>query len=120
MERLSKIALISNTIISVPFFVYVSIIDIQPLFWMFMLYMSVRLFCFGILVGNLNSIAMQTLGSIAGMGAAVVGAISTAISIPFETLIGFSYSNSVAPLMGGFAIFGLMAFVKFLHTSKLK
>ncbi len=120
MERLSKLALTSNVIISVPFFVYVLMKDTQPPFWMFMLYMIAVLFCFGILVGNLNSMAMKTLGNIAGMGAAVVGAISTAISIPFATLIGFSYSNSVAPLVGGFAIFGIIALYKFLRTSRLK
>ena len=41
--------------------------------WLLMLCFSMAFFCLGILFGNLNAIAMEPLGHIAGVGAAVVG-----------------------------------------------
>lgn len=118
MEKLSKIALWFSVIFAIPFFLFVLLTGIQPPFWCLMLFMVVELFCFGILVGNLNSLAMKTLGNVAGTGAAIVGALSTIISIPFAILIGYSYSNSIAPLVGGFAIFGALALVVFARIKR--
>jgi DHA1 family bicyclomycin/chloramphenicol resistance-like MFS transporter len=64
-------------------------------------------FCIGILFGNLNALAMEPLGHIAGVGAAVVGALTTTISLLLGTLIGQSYNGTVLPLVGGFAILSL-------------
>ncbi|WP_196160744.1 multidrug effflux MFS transporter [Reinekea sp. G2M2-21] len=77
-------------------------------FWLTMLYFPITLFCVGILFGNLNSLAMQPLGHIAGLGAAFVGSISNFISIPFAIIIGKAYANNVTPIVGGFLVFGLL------------
>ena len=52
---------------------------------------------------------MEPLGHIAGVGAAVVGSLSTFISLCLGTFIGQSYNGTVLPLIGGFAIFSIMA-----------
>ena len=54
------------------------------------------------LFGNLNALAMEPLGHMAGLGAALIGAISTFISLPFGWLIGQLYDGTVLPLVGGF------------------
>ncbi|MCA9917399.1 MAG: multidrug effflux MFS transporter, partial [Anaerolineales bacterium] len=59
--------------------------------WGFMTYLMLSFFCVGILFGNLNSLAMEPLGHLAGIGAAVVGALSTLFSFVLGTLIGQSY-----------------------------
>ena len=48
----------------------------HPPLWIFMAYMLATFFCVGILFGNLNVLAMEPLGHIAGVGVAVVGALS--------------------------------------------
>jgi len=78
-----------------------------PLGW-FMAYLGITLFCTGILFGNLSALAMEPLGHIAGVGAAVVGSLSTFISVPFAILIGHSYDGTVMPLIIGFAVFGVL------------
>lgn len=47
---------------------------------------------------------MQPLGHIAGIGASVVGSLSTLISVPCGIYIARSYSGTVLPLIGGFAV----------------
>ncbi len=68
-------------------------------------------FCIGLLFGNLNAIAMQPLGHIAGVGAAVVGSLSTLVSVPLGILVGQCYDGTVLPLVAGFALFGTAALI---------
>lgn len=71
-------------------------------------YLMAMLFCFGILVSNLNAMAMRSLGATAGTGAAVVGAFSTFISVPLAIRVGGHYEGSVMPLVGAFGLFSLI------------
>lgn len=64
----------------------------------------VTFFCVGILFGNQNSLAMEPLGHLAGIGAAVVGSLSTLISMPLGTIIGQSYNGTILPLIVGMAL----------------
>jgi DHA1 family bicyclomycin/chloramphenicol resistance-like MFS transporter len=76
----------------------------QPPLWMLMAYLLTSFFFYGLLFGNLNAMAMQPLGHIAGTGAAVVGAMSTLISLALGTVIGQSYNETILPLLLGFTI----------------
>ena len=73
----------------------------QPPLWFLMAYIMMTFFCVGILFGNQNSLAMEPLGHLAGIGAAVVGSLSTLISMPLGTIIGQSYNGTVFPLVIG-------------------
>ena len=69
----------------------------HPPLWMLMTYLMVAFFGVGLLFGNLNTLAMEPLGHIAGTGAAVVGATSMLISLVLGTSIGQSYNGTVLP-----------------------
>jgi DHA1 family bicyclomycin/chloramphenicol resistance-like MFS transporter len=79
----------------------------QPPLWALMTYLMIAFFCIGILFGNFNSLAMQSVGHIAGVAAAVVGSLTTFISLALGTAIGQGYNGTVLPLVGGFALLGL-------------
>ena len=81
----------------------------QPPLWLFMTYLMLAFFCVGILFGNQNSLAMEPLGSMAGIGAAVVGSLSTLISMPLGTIIGQSYNGTILPLIVGMAVLAGLA-----------
>jgi DHA1 family bicyclomycin/chloramphenicol resistance-like MFS transporter len=83
----------------------------HPPLWSLMIYLLISFFCIGIMFGNLNALAMAPLGHIAGLGAAVVGSLSTLISLLLGTMIGQSYNGTVLPLVGGFAILSLTSVV---------
>jgi len=78
--------------------------------WIVMTYLMSTFFCVGILFGNQNSLAMEPLGHLAGIGAAVVGSLSTLISIPLGTFIGQSYNGTVIPLIIGIAVLSGLSF----------
>jgi DHA1 family bicyclomycin/chloramphenicol resistance-like MFS transporter len=84
----------------------------QPPLWILMAYLVTTFFCIGILFGNINALAMKPLGHMAGIGAAVVGSLSTLISVPIGTVIGQSYNGTILPLVVGMVILaGLSAVV---------
>ncbi|MDN4501511.1 multidrug effflux MFS transporter [Alteromonadaceae bacterium BrNp21-10] len=83
----------------------------SPPFFLFFIYGAVILFCFGIMFGNLNAIALEPMGHIAGLAAAIVGALSSVIGIALGTYIGQMYNGTVVPLVLGFMLLGALAFV---------
>ncbi len=84
----------------------------QPPLWFLMSYLMLTFFCVGVLFGNQNSLAMEPLGHLAGIGSAVVGSLSTLIQMPLGTIIGRSYNGTILPLILGIAILsGLSLFV---------
>jgi MFS transporter, DHA1 family, multidrug resistance protein len=91
-------------LLSILFFVAASLQAGHPPLWALIGYMMPALFCVGILFGNLNSMAMEPLGHIAGVGAAVVSSLSMLIAVFLSGVIGQSYNGTVLPLVGGFAI----------------
>lgn len=77
--------------------------------WLFMAYAAVIFFCFGLLFGNLNALAMEPMGHIAGIASAIIGAISSIISISAGTLIGQLFNHTLMPVIGGFLVLSLLA-----------
>ena len=69
----------------------------------------VDIFWFGYFICNLNALAMEPLGHVAGLGAAVVESLTTFISLLLGAVIGQSYNGKVVPLIGGFAILSITA-----------
>jgi DHA1 family bicyclomycin/chloramphenicol resistance-like MFS transporter len=76
----------------------------QPPLWLVMTYLMLTFFCIGLLFGNQNALAMEPLGHLAGIGAAVVGSLSTLIQMPLGTIIGQNYNGTIFPLVIGIAI----------------
>lgn len=78
-------------------------------FALFMAWLLAAFFCVGILFGNLNAIAMEPLGHIAGMAAALIGAVSNFISLPIAWYVGHLFDGTAIPLVASFATMGLAA-----------
>ena len=107
LQSLSRRALISISVLSAGFFLLALWSHAHPPLWTLMAYLFATFFCTGILFGNLNALAMKSLGKIAGIGAGVVGSLSTFISLIAGTAIGQSYNGTVLPLTAGFFMLSL-------------
>ena len=59
----------------------------------------------------MNALAMEPLGLIAGVGASVVGSLSTFIATPLGMAVGQAYNGTVTPLIVGFAVLALGSLV---------
>lgn len=109
MHKLSNGALTAHTVLSLVFVFVAYFFEGHPPFLLFMAYMMTTFFMIGLLFGNFNALAMAPLGHIAGVGAAVIGAMTTFISAGTGAIIGRAYQGTVLPLCIGFAILGVLS-----------
>jgi DHA1 family bicyclomycin/chloramphenicol resistance-like MFS transporter len=75
-------------------------------------------FCIGIMFGNINAMAMQPLGDMAGLGAAIIGSLGSIISVPTAVLVGSFIDDTVTPVAIGFLGFGALSFVLYWYADK--
>lgn len=104
MRQLVRVALVSVFGLAIVFLGVSLAFSGQPPLWSLMTYLMLSFFCTGIIFGNINAMAMQPLGHLAGIGAAVVGSITTLISMVLGMVIGRSYNGTILPLVIGMAI----------------
>ena len=102
------------------FYLYAQSLDGGPSLGQFMALCSIIFFGIGFRFGNLNALAMEPLGKLAGMGASVVGSCSTLVSVPIGMWVGMSYDGTVMPLVLGFAVTSWAAFVAMLYLNRLR
>jgi len=86
--------------------------------WLFMAWAMVAFFCLGMLFSNFNALAMEPLGHIAGVGAAVIGSVTTLISSVFAVFLGQLFDGTVVPLIAGFAVCGVGAMITVKLTER--
>jgi len=88
----------------------------QPPLWSLVAYLLAVFLCQGTLYGNMTALAMEPLGHVAGVGAALVGALSLLISIVGGTVIGRTYQGTILPLVVGFGGLAILALAVMLWT----
>lgn len=105
MRRLAMIALTLFCSVSM---VYVGLFwnSQNPALWILITFLAMQFFTLGFLFGNLRAIAMEPIGHIAGIGAAITGFISTMIAIPIATYVGSYIQDTILPLFVGFLVCG--------------
>ena len=106
MRRLSNGAAGAIALVSAAAWAGLFAFDGLPPLWLFLAYFLVVFLCVGLLFGNLNALAMEPLGHIAGVGAAVVASLATVISVPLGGFIGQRFDGTLYALVGAFAVFG--------------
>jgi DHA1 family bicyclomycin/chloramphenicol resistance-like MFS transporter len=111
MRRISKLSLRSFLVLSSSFLVASLAMGGHPPLWMLAVFLFVTFFCNGLLFGNFNAIAMEPMGRIAGMAAAISGALSSLIAILTGGFIGQLYDGTVIPLLAGFVGLGFISFL---------
>jgi DHA1 family bicyclomycin/chloramphenicol resistance-like MFS transporter len=103
MERLITWALLAFFAISL---LYIALFfnGNNPPIEVLLVFFALQFFAIGFLFGNLRAMAMQPIGHIAGIGAAITGLISTLMAVPISTFIGRFVTHDVLPLFIGFLI----------------
>ena len=109
MLRLITWALLGYVLIPL---IYVLIFHngVNPPYWVVLIFFAMEFFAVGFIFGNLRALAMEPVGHIAGIGAAITGCIATVMAVPISAYIGSFVVDSVLPIFIGFLACGVMAF----------
>lgn len=108
MEKLVTMALIAFFIISI---LYVALLygSQNPSINILLTFFGLQFFAIGFLFGNLRALAMEPVGHIAGIAAAITGFISTMMAVPISWFIGKYVTSTALPLFIGFTICGILS-----------
>lgn len=82
--------------------------------------MAIQFFTIGFIFGNLRAIAMEPIGHIAGIGAAITGFVSTIMAVPIANFIGSYVKDTALPLFIGFTIFGTLSLMIFTYIKSTR
>ena len=72
----------------------------------------------GLTMGNLNALAMEDLGHIAGFASSLITAISTVASVLLAIPVGQAFNGTPLPLLGGVMAFSSLALVLIMLVRK--
>ena len=84
----------------------------------FLIWAVVSFFTMGLMFGNVNAIAMEPLGHLAGIGAAVIGSLSTLMSGIIGWYVGSKYDETLIPLIGGFSVLAALSLITIYIADK--
>lgn len=121
MFKLVKIFTVLFTLIPI---IYISIFygESNPSIYVLITFFAIQFFAIGFLFGNTRALAMEPIGHIAGIGAAINGFFSTILAVPIATYIGGFLDKTALPLFIGFFICGLIALclIQYLNIANKK
>jgi MFS transporter, DHA1 family, multidrug resistance protein len=120
MRRLAGSGLGATTMLSIIFFVVTLLLDGHPPLWMLMGYLLLTFFFVGVLFGNFNALAMEPMGHIAGVAAAVIGSLATIISSVLGWALGQAYDGTVRPMIAGFAVLTFLASLSMILAERYR
>lgn len=108
MQRLVTLALAGVAILSAVMFTIALILPAQPPLWLLMGYLLLAFLGIGFGFGNLNALAMEPVGHVAGTAAAAIGSVATAVGTVIGIGVGSLVVGTVLPLIAAFGVlFGL-------------
>lgn len=107
MRKLALRSLQGLCLLSAGYLVALVQIEGAASLWMFLLWGAAAFFCLGAVFGNVNALAMEPFGHIAGIAAALIGSFTSIVSMILGGLIGQIYDGTLLPLVGGFAVLGI-------------
>lgn len=119
MEKLVTIALLSFFCVSL-LYVILFYNTSNPPIYILLIFFGLQFFSIGFLFGNLRALAMQPVGHIAGIGAAITGFISTIMAVPISIFIGKFTATTALPIFVGFSICGFLSVMLLLYLKASK
>ncbi|WP_419738057.1 multidrug effflux MFS transporter [Ruegeria sp.] len=89
-------------------------------FGLFVAWQTTVFFMAGVTMGNLNAIAMEPMGHIAGMAASVIGSVSTVLAAAIAAPVGLLFDGSILPLTTGILTMCILAFSLMIHMGRIE
>ncbi|MDG1041999.1 MAG: multidrug effflux MFS transporter [Flavobacteriaceae bacterium] len=119
MKRIALVSLAAYCLSALLYVVLFFNADNPPL-WVLLTFFVIQFIAVGFLFGNLRALAMQPIGHIAGVGAAINGFISTVMGVLIASGIGAYVTTTAWPLFLGFSVCGMVSMVIFILNKPLE
>ena len=111
MRKLVRVSLIVMVCLASLALLLSSFWDFIPPLPLFLALFAPLFFSMGLLFGNINAMAMEEVGKVAGLASAFIGSLSTVIAMVIATLLGHLYDGSILALGAGFVVCGSLGYL---------
>lgn len=113
MLRMIQSALVAELVLTLAF---LAVLLVNPESWTFTftcyLIWQVSVFAMiGLTMGNLNAIAMEPLGHIAGFASSIIASVATVLSVVIAVPVGQAFDGTPLPLVLGITVFVALALI---------
>lgn len=120
MRFLVTVAIAGKVFFATAMVLCLALPDIEMQFYAFALWQLTVFFSIGLTIGNLNAMAMEPLGHMAGTAASVMGALSTIFGVILAAPIGLAFDGTPFPLVLSVGVLALIGFVLMLHMRRIE
>lgn len=86
----------------------------------FVAFQTCLFFQAGLTLGNLNAIAMEPVGHIAGTAASAIAAISTVLAAAIASPVGLLFDGTIQPLVAAILIMAMTGYALMLYLGRLE
>ena len=119
MRRLITVAMVGQILLSSVVLLFFNSIPAGG-FGLFAVWQGFVFFQVGLSIGNLNAIAMEPMGHIAGMAASVIGAFSTVIAALIATPAALMFDGTIRPIVGTALVLACAAFALMVQMGRIE
>jgi DHA1 family bicyclomycin/chloramphenicol resistance-like MFS transporter len=116
MRKITFYALSAVVVMSVLYAGYS--LFVPPSLYVFVGFAALCFYCMGLTFGNMGAMALEPMGHIAGLAAAFMGSVSTAISVTLGIIFGQLYDGTVMPLVASFLVLSAAGYAMMLWTER--
>lgn len=120
MRRLVTLAFVIQIVMSAGLLVLNTMTDPVHHFTLFIVWQSYLFFQAGLTIGNLNAIAMEPMGHIAGMAASVIGAVATILAALVASPVGLMFDGTVRPVVIAVLVMVSIGLVLMLRMKRME
>ncbi len=121
MRKIITVALTVSVIISAAMLVvHFAGVSGLPYFVAYLIWQTTIYYQMGLTMGNLNALAMEPLGHVAGLAASVIGAITTVTGAVVSAIVTRFYDGSILPQLTASFIFCGLALILMMRVRKLE
>ncbi len=87
-------------------------------FFAFVFWQTTIFFQIGLTLGNLNAIAMEPMGHVAGLAASIIGSVATVVAVILAAPISLSFDGTILPLVIGVLSYSFLALLAMVAMAK--
>ncbi len=121
MRFLITVALAAQCVLSGAMIAIILAAPPDPLFFaLFVIWQTSLFFQVGLTVGNINAMAMEPLGHIAGFASSIIGGLSTVLAVMLAIPVGLMFDGTPLPLATGVFVMGVTALVLMLRLRTIE
>lgn len=108
-RRLAHAVLLAYLAATVVFLTVAVVTDGRPALWLFLVTLAPILAAHAFLIPNLNTIAMTSMGAVAGTAASLIGFVQVGLGAALGAVLDRAFDGTVLPHSYGFLVYTLLA-----------